>query len=68
MIKNGAPRVLGLFPSKARVRGPDGHIALKKVIFSLNFVIKAQSFEVVDDLIDRGYGIICLDDLGHQDG
>jgi hypothetical protein len=68
MIKNGAPGVLGLVPSQARVRGPDGHIALKKVISSLNFVINSQGFEVVDDLIDLGYGMICLDDLGRQDG
>jgi predicted nucleic acid-binding Zn ribbon protein len=67
MIKNGVPGVLALVPSQARVRGPDCHIALKKVISSLNFIIKAQGFEVVDDLIDRGIGIICLDDLGRQD-
>jgi hypothetical protein len=67
MIKNGVPGVFAIVPSQARVRGPDGHIALKKVISSLNFIIKAQGFEVVDDLIDRGIRIICLDDLGRQD-
>ena len=68
MIKNRVPGALALVPSQVRVRGPDSHIALKKVISSLNFIIKPQGFEVVGDLIDRGYGIICLDDLGRQDG